>query len=205
MGAGGHARSCIEAIETNPAFEITGLIDNDSSITEVLGYPVIGDDSLLAGLAISSNDTFFLITVGQLKTSAVRSALYYKITAAGGKFTVVFSGSASISRRSTIGEGTMIMQQAIVNANAMIGRNTIINNKALIEHDAVIGDHCHISTGGIVNGSCKIGDRVFIGSGAVLVNNISIADDIVIGAGSTVVSSITEAGIYAGNPARKIS
>ena len=42
------------------------------------------------------------------------------------------------SKHCTIGEGTIIMHDVIINAKASVGFNCIINNKALIEHDAKI-------------------------------------------------------------------
>jgi len=47
----------------------------------------------------------------------------------------------------------------------------------------------------------RVGSRVFIGSNASILP-VSICDDVVVGAGSVVTKDITEAGIYAGNPAR---
>lgn len=47
----------------------------------------------------------------------------------------------------------------------------------------------------------RVGSRVSIGSNASILP-VSICDDVVIGAGSVVTRDITEAGIYAGNPAR---
>ena len=49
--------------------------------------------------------------------------------------------------------------------------------------------------------STRIGDRVSIGSNATVMP-VTICNDVVIGAGSVVTRTITEAGIYAGNPAR---
>lgn len=48
-----------------------------------------------------------------------------------------------------------------------------------------------------------IGNRVSIGSNATILP-VRIADDVVIGAGAVVTKDITEPGIYAGNPARRL-
>jgi len=49
----------------------------------------------------------------------------------------------------------------------------------------------------------RVGNRVSIGSNATILP-VSICDRAVIGAGAVLTSDITEPGIYAGNPARKI-
>ena len=52
--------------------------------------------------------------------------------------------------------------------------------------------------------STRIGNHVSIGSNATILP-VDICDHVVIGAGAVVTKSITEPGIYAGNPARKLS
>jgi acetyltransferase-like isoleucine patch superfamily enzyme len=49
----------------------------------------------------------------------------------------------------------------------------------------------------------RIGARVSIGSNATILP-VQICDDVVIGAGAVVTRSITQSGIYAGNPARRL-
>lgn len=203
-GGGGHCKSCIEVIEANGKFEIKGILDDQLSAgSQIMGYLVLGGDDLIASLAMENN--YFLITVGQIESPAIRIRIAHKILHANGFPATVVAAGASVSRSSSLGEGTIVMQHVIVNGNSRIGQHAILNNKCLVEHDTVVGDFCHISTGAIVNGNCLIGDRVFIGSGAVLTNGVSIAPDVVIGAGSVVIHSINEPGVYAGNPARKIS
>ena len=50
-----------------------------------------------------------------------------------------------------------------------------------------------------------IGNRVFIGYNSTVLPGVEICNDVVIAAGSVVTKSIFESGVYAGNPARKIS
>jgi acetyltransferase-like isoleucine patch superfamily enzyme len=49
----------------------------------------------------------------------------------------------------------------------------------------------------------RVGARVSIGSNATILP-VQICDDVVIGAGAVVTRSITQSGIYAGNPARRL-
>lgn len=203
VGAGGHCKSCIEVIESIEGYEIYGIIDRLPSAEKILSYPILGDDNYIATLA--NQPYLFLITVGQIKSAAIRKRLYDNIKTNKGNFAIIQSHSSIVSKRSTLGEGTIVFSFAIINSGVSIGKNTIINNKALIEHDCAIGDHTHVSTGAIINGDCAIGSEVFIGSNAVVVQGVTIASNIIIGAGSVVTKNISEPGIYAGNPARKIA
>jgi sugar O-acyltransferase (sialic acid O-acetyltransferase NeuD family) len=202
IGGGGHCKACIDVIETT-GFEIAGIIDKKAGAGEVLSYEIIGSDNDLENIV--KKDYKFLVTIGQIKDPLPRIKIFERIKQLNGELATVIGSSASVSKYSTIGEGTIVMHQAIVNSATKIGINCILNNRALIEHDCTIGDHTHISTAAVINGDCTIGNRVFIGSNSVVAQGIQIADDVVIGAGSVVIKNIIQPGVFAGNPVRKIS
>jgi sugar O-acyltransferase (sialic acid O-acetyltransferase NeuD family) len=204
VGGGSHCVACSDVIELENKYEIAGIVEKeDNSAAKLSGYPILGADEDLPGLARQYRN--FLISIGFIKNPAVRMKLFQRIKELNGNFPVITSPLAYISHNASAGEGTIIMHRVIINAQARIGINCIINTACLIEHNSVIGDHCHISTGAIVNGSCRVGSRVFIGSGSNIRDFTVITDDVIIGSGSVVTKDITEKGIYAGNPARKIN
>jgi len=182
IGAGGHARSCIDVIEQSGQFKIAGLVEKGKlNNKENLGYPIIGTDDDLQNLRQKYSHS--LITVGQIKSPKIRIKLYQLLKELDFTLPVIVSSQAYVSKHAQIGEGSIIMHGVIINANAKVGNNCIINNSALIEHDAVIGDHCHIATGAIINGEVSVENETFIGSGAVTKQAISIGKNCVIGAG----------------------
>ena len=182
IGAGGHARSCIDVIALTGLYKIAGLVEKDSSGNQGnLGYPIIGTDDNLPDLR--RDYEFVLVTVGQIKSAETRVRLFQILQEMNYKLPVIISPRAYVSKHAQIGKGTIVMHDAIVNTNAIIGENCIINNKALIEHDARIGNHCHIATGAIVNGEVTVGSESFIGSGVVTKQSISIGNNCVLGVG----------------------
>jgi len=205
IGAGGHAKSCLGVIEGNPEYSVHGFIDTQLAAGDkLLGYPVLGGNELIPELS-KQEDVYFFIAVGQIRSAQIRIKLFDILESVNARMVpLIKAQSAFVSPHASIGKGSIVMHQAIVNTGAKIGNNAILNNFSLAEHDCTIGHHAHLATGAIVNGDCVIGDRVFIGSGAVLAQGVTIASDVVVGAGAVVISSITEAGTYAGNPARKI-
>jgi sugar O-acyltransferase (sialic acid O-acetyltransferase NeuD family) len=189
IGAGGHARSCIDVLEEENQFEIAGLIEKGKSISnESLGYPVIGTDDDLKVLRQQYKNA--LITVGQIKSPKIRIKLFQLLKELDFTLPVIVSSQAYVSKHARIGEGSIIMHGVIINANAKIGNNCIINNRALIEHDAIIGNHSHIATGAIVNGGVSVGSESFIGSGVVTKQYISIGNNCSVGAGVTLKSDV---------------
>lgn len=190
IGAGGHARSCIDIIEMLGEFKVAGLVEKEitSIQQENFGYPIIGTDDDLQNLR--KNYNYALITVGQIKNPEIRIKLFKQLQKMNYTLPIIISPKAYVSKYTQIDYGTIIMHGAIVNANARIGKNCIINNKTLIEHDAEIGDYCHIATGAIINGQVNIGNKCFIGSGVITKQCISIGNNCMIGAGVTLKTDV---------------
>lgn len=198
LGAGGHARSCIEAIESM-GLAIQGLIDRADLVgQQVLGYPVLGVDDDLPKLLQTGGPA--LVAVGQIRSPDARIRLFRRLVELGAAMPVIVARSAVVSRHATLGAGTIVMHGAIVNAAADVGNNVIVNSRALVEHDAKVGDHCHIATGAIVNGSARIGEGSFIGSGVVIGHGVTIGARCVIGAGHTVLKDCADHTILTKNP-----
>ncbi len=198
VGGGGHCKSVIDIAES-AGYRIKGILDLPTQIGKsVLGYPIIGSDEQISNFITQAA---FVVTVGHIKNPTLRIHLHQKIIAAGGKLATLIADTAHVSKHAVVGEGTVIMHKAVVNADARIGKGCIINTLANIEHDTVIEDFCHISTGAMINGNCHVGAGTFLGSQSVMVNGTTITAGCVIAAGSMVRKSLKRPGIYAGNPA----
>lgn len=119
-----------------------------------------------------------------------------------------------------IGDNTFIGPFTEIQKNVIIGNNCKIQSHSFICELVTIGDNCFIShgamfindlfsSGGPAQGDKSkwkktiLGNNVSIGTNATILP-VNICDHTVIGAGSVVTKDITEPGIYAGNPAKKI-
>jgi sugar O-acyltransferase (sialic acid O-acetyltransferase NeuD family) len=181
VGGGGHCISIIDVIENGTDFNILGILDSNIRENNILGYKILGDDNLIPELV--NQNTYFLITVGQIKSCAVRRNIAKTLTENNAKLATVISSLAYVSKHAYIEEGSVIMNHAVVNAKSKIGKNCIINTKSNIEHGVLIGEFCHISTCAVINGDCVVGSGTFIGSNATISNNVSIKENSIIGAG----------------------
>jgi len=181
IGGGGHCLSVIDVVEQEDKYNIKGILD-DTKKGDVLGYPILGNRDLVREL--STEGMFFLITIGQIKSSSTREDIALLLDSCKANLATVISPLAYVSKHATIGEGSVIMHNAIINAKAKVGKHCIINTKANIEHNVQIGDFCHISTCATVNGDTIVGKRTFIGSNATISNNITIVEKSIISAGN---------------------
>ena len=189
VGAGGHARACIDVIESTGRYKIAGLVEKDTLNNQInLGYAVIGDDSELQGLRQKYGHA--LITVGQTKAPDTRVRLFQLLNQLDYALPMIASLKAHVSQHAQIGDGTIVMHGAIVNANARIGKNCIINNQSLIEHDVLVGNHCHISTGTILNGESQVEHESFVGSGSVVRERIKIGPQSFVAGGTRVMRDL---------------
>lgn len=115
----------------------------------------------------------------------------------------VFVGPfVEIQKDVSIGDRTRVQSHAFICELVDIGADCFISHGAMFVNDL-------FAKGGPARGdkslwkSTTIGDRVSIGTHATILP-VTICDDVVIGAGSVVTKDITEPGVYAGNPARKL-
>tara|TARA_B100000787_G_C16082875_1_gene245285 strand:+ start:75 stop:662 length:588 start_codon:yes stop_codon:yes gene_type:complete len=185
VGGGGHCKSVIDVIEQEGKFNIVGIVDSPKLLnSKCLGYPIIGNDSNLDDLA--KKYKYALITVGQIRSPLPRIRLFDLAIKANFLLPNIISPRAYVSKHAIIGNGTVVMHDALINANANIGDNCIINSKALIEHDAIIESHCHISTHATINGEVKVEKNSFVGSGVTTNHSIIIKKDSFIAANSLV-------------------
>ncbi len=185
IGDGGHSKSIIDILEQESKFKIAGIIGTSKSIgSDVLGYKVIGDDSDID--RFSKIYQYAVVAVGQIHSPEKRIKIFRILTKLGFILPSVISPRSYVSKHAIIGNGSIIMHDALVNANAIIGDNCIINSKALIEHDSIIHNHCHISTNATINGNVIVGEGSFLGSGVVTNNSIEIKKNSFIKAGTIV-------------------
>ena len=182
VGGGGHCIACIDVIEQEDKFEIAGIVDTDTNIRMLLGYPVLGSDNALK--LLREDCSHALITIGQIKTPSTRLRLFEHVKSLDYTLPIIVSPRAYVSKHAVIGEGTIIMHDTLINAGVTIGKNCIINTKALIEHDSTVEDNCHISTGAIINGSTMVSKGSFVGSNAATRESVTTKYNDFVKAGS---------------------
>jgi len=117
-----------------------------------------------------------------------------------------------------LGDDVFVGPFVEIQSGAIIGARSRIQSHSFVCELVQIGEDCVVAHGVMfINDpyrigapargrrelwqATRVGSRVFIGSNASILP-VSICDDVVVGAGSVVTHNITEAGIYAGNPAR---
>lgn len=192
IGGGGHAKSVADLAIKN-GFNIIGFLDDNETITEMLGLKRLGKIEDCEKYADSAR---FVIGIGN---SAVRRRVFdtYKL-----EYQTLVHPSAVIGTNVVIGNGTVVMAGAVINADAKIGKQSIINTSAVVEHDCIVGEFTMVAPGSVVCGFSKIGSNCWLGAGSVVNSVINICDNTIVGSGGVVVKNIVEPGTYIGVPVR---
>ena len=197
IGASGHGKVIADIIKRSKD-EIIGFLDDDPDIgKEFMGFPVLG---AILNYKKYIDKAEFIIAIGN---AYVRKGIAERLIEV--KWYTAIHPTAVISEFDvTIGEGTVIMANAVINAGAKIGKHCIVNSSSVVEHDDFIENYSHISVGAKLAGTVFVGELSWIGIGVCVCNNVKICQNCIVGAGAVVINDIEESGTYVGVPVKKI-
>lgn len=195
-GAGGHSNVIREVLE-GAGFTIKGVFDDNPSQAKIRGIKV-EDGVQTLGEDFPKLDAPMIISVG----SNIRRSELVKILKT--EYGLAIHRSAIISPSASIGEGSVVLHGAIVQAGTRIGAHVLVNTAASIDHDNVIEDYAHISPHATLCGHVHVGEGTHIGAGASVIPCVRIGKWCKIGAGAVVIRDVPDFSTAVGNPARVI-
>lgn len=189
-GASGHGKVIAEIAEEN-GFEIQAFIDADETKTSILNYQIVHH--------IPADLSHLIISIGN-------NSIRKKIAEENSELTypVLIHPSATISKRSVINYGSVVMAGVSVNTDVYIGKHCIINTNASIDHDCIIEDFVHISPNAALAGNVEVGEGTHIGIGACIIQGIKIGKWCTIGAGAVIIKDVPDGATVVGNPGKII-
>lgn len=191
-GASGHGKVIFDILKSKnikPEY----ILDDNPEVIEFMGYNVVHEhqENILKVPGI--------LAIGD---NTVRKCVADRYTGAVAK--AVSHSSAIISENVEMGDGTVVMPGAVVNADTYIGRHCIINSGAVVEHDVRLDDFVHISPNAVVTGNVEIGEGSQVGTGACVIPGVKIGKWVNIGAGAVIIEDIPDFAVVVGNPGKII-
>jgi UDP-perosamine 4-acetyltransferase len=200
IGAGGHAKVCVELLRAMGR-SIAVCVGGHESSDFCLDVPVLHGDEHLIRLRAEGHTTAF-VAIG---ANALRQHLAKLAIAHGYELINAISPTAVVSPTARLGKGIAIMAGVVVNADTFIADFAIINTSASVDHDGRIGEAAHIAPQCGIAGEVTVGARAFLGIGCKVIPGVSIGHDVVAGAGSIIISDVAPNSKVAGIPARKLN
>src|SRR5439155_15237390 len=164
IGAGGHAKVLLEALQLRGEVEVVGLLDSDHRLhgTTILGVRVLGGDEMLDKIHRDGVDHAF-IGLGGTGDNEPRKRVFEVARKSGFQLLNVIHPSAVLSPNASLGVGSSLCPASVVGAGAKIGDDVIVNSGAVVEHDCVVGDHAHIASGAVLAGGVIVGEGAHVG------------------------------------------
>ena len=205
VGAGGHARSVVDALRASGEHEPVACTDPRPGLagSEIDGVEIVGDDSHLERLRDNGVEGA-VIGVGGVGDNGPRERLFTHAEELGFALPAVVHSRASVAPAAALAEGAVVLAGAVVGPGASIGRDTIVNTGALVEHDCRVGDHAHLATGAALAGGVTVGDRAHVGIRAAVLQGVTIGPGAIVGAGAVVIREVAAGAVMVGSPARAL-
>ena len=197
LGAGGHAKVCIDILQTCGQRVHCCIAQGDGQ-NFCMGIPILDGDQRLECLYNQGFRNIF-VAIG---ANSVRQKLARRAIEIGFHLVNAISPYAIVSTSAVLGVGIAVMPGAVVNAESKIEDLAIINTGATVDHDCQIGQAAHIAPQCALAGSVSVGERSFLGVGCKVIPGIHIGDDCMAGAGSVIVRDVRSGNSVRGVPAK---
>ncbi|MBT3405563.1 acetyltransferase [Candidatus Woesearchaeota archaeon] len=199
IGAGGQAKVTLDYLESSKS-QVIGLLDDDVSLKgqKVNGISVLGAIRDIVKFKTEFDEC--MVSFGDNKLRCETVSLVKELLPEI-KFASIIHPTAFVSKRASIGDGSIIGIGAMVCTNTKIGEHNIINDGAIIEHDCVLDDFVNVAPGAKLASTINIGEKTFIGLGACIIEDLKIGKNSIIGAGAVVLKNIPDGVLAVGIPA----
>lgn len=149
--------------------KVAGFIDDTKSAGDILG----ATSDLGRSLTPIEYELVMAIGYRHLDT---RIALFRRLCATGFYFPPLIHPAARVSQHARIGDGTIVMANADVDAFTVVGEACVIWPHATVSHDNNIGCNTFISPAATLCGFVTIGQGSFIGANSTIIDGSTLKD-----------------------------
>ena len=190
IGAGGHGKVVGEIALLNQ-YETIDFFDDRFREIKSFPFTIVNTLDYLKE-HLKDYDAFFVaIGNNQIRSEKIEWFKNHKMNVVS-----LIHPKSTFSKFSSLGIGTCVMANAVVNPGTLIKEGVIINTSSSVDHDCVIEDFAHISPNCSLSGDVRIGKFTHLGTGTSVYPGVHIGNDVKTGIGSRVFRNILDQTIY---------
>ncbi|MFC7685718.1 NeuD/PglB/VioB family sugar acetyltransferase [Ureibacillus sp. GCM10028918] len=207
FGTGGNCIDILDIIndinKTKFTYHCSGFLDDNPEQwgKTIYGVKVLGP---LSDAIKYQTNHFFINGIGSERN------FYYKENILTGtqipieRFETLIHPSASVSRMSSLGKGSVVFQNVTITSNVRVGNHVIILPNSVLNHDVIIKDYTCIASGVNISGGVTVNSSCYLGTNSSIIGSVEIGENSLIGMGSNVLTDVKENSVMVGNPAIKL-
>ncbi|NWJ39797.1 MAG: acetyltransferase [Geothrix sp.] len=172
------------------------LVINGSLEFNPEGLEVQDESTFLAAPPASSA----LIVLG-LGEPSLREKVAQVYASKGFRFATLIHPSAIIGPACSVGEGSVLMAQAVLETHVKVGEHALLNVGSSIAHNGSLGACCSLGPGVRLAGWVTLGNRCDLGVGSCVRPRVTLGPDTRVGAGAAIVADHPGSATLVGVPA----
>ena len=190
IGAGGHGKVVGEIALLNQ-YDTIDFFDDRINEIKNFSFKVIGNIELLKNNL--NNYDYFFVAIGD---NQIRYEVALWLEKKKMNIINLIHPRATVSKFSSLGKGTCIMANAVINPGTFIKKGVIINTSSSIDHDCLIEDYAHISPNCSLSGNVSVGKFAHLGTGTSVHPGVNIGQNVKTGIGSKIYKNILDNKIF---------
>ncbi|NED69169.1 acetyltransferase, partial [Streptomyces sp. SID10244] len=90
------------------------------------------------------------------------------------RYATYLAPSARIGESSTVGHGSIVLDNVVVTADAFLGRHVVVMPNCTITHDDVVEDFSTLAAGVTLGGAVRIHEAAYIGMNASVRQGLTV-------------------------------
>ena len=190
VGAGGHGKVVGEIALLNQ-YNTIDFFDDKKNEIKNFPFEVIGNLEFLKK-SLKNYDNFF-VAIGD---NAVRCDKISWLQKEKKNIVSLIHPKSTVSKFSSIEDGSCVMANAVVNAGTSIKEGVIINTSSTIDHDCSIEDYSQIGPNCSLSGNVRVGKFTLLGTATSVHPGINIGQNVKTGIGSKIYKDILNNKIF---------
>ena len=206
LGTGGNCIDILDAAyEINNStphttYKCLGFLDDNKQNwgKDIHGVPVLGP----LNMAHKYKDCLFVFGIGSQSNFWRRQEILGQTGLPPDRFETIIHPTATVSKMSRIGMGTVVFQNVTITSNVSIGNHVLLLPNTVVSHDCVIGDYTCVTGGVCISGEVEVGDSCYLGTNSTIREGVRIGNYCLIGMGSVVLDDAEDNAVMVGNPAK---